>query len=546
SKKTVKKGNGSATIAVNRHGDITYVAGRTSRFLQPHPGELSNNLFDHVRRGLRRDIRAALDESVRCFRKVERHGVSTEIEGQMHTVKVTVRPLPSAPPHGALFAVILEETGEVESPPTSVVSSAPDSVVEELETELHSVRAELQCTIEELESANEELRATNEELVSTNEEMQSANEEMQTSREELQSANEELETLNADLEDKAAALASANDYLQNLLAATQIATIFLDRQLRVTKFTPAARSVFRLIEADVGRFLEDLAPKIEGADLLAECRRVLSAGQPVEAQVHTPDGDRWYAVRLLPYRKDDGSIDGVVSTFIDITELKTTEASLRSKEADASRRVEEFDAIFDAMSFPIIVFDAEGHPVRANRLTRALFGIDDEFTDVTRRDQLRQDIGLRTVDGTPLDADERPSARALRGEEVRDVLLRVEDPRRGDRVVEATAIPLRSNDLITGAVLGWRDITEKMAAERALREHQRLLQDIIDESPTHIFIKDTAGRFITINKALERLIGASREQVRGKTEADLRHCGHADSYREQLEAVVTSGRADQR
>jgi two-component system CheB/CheR fusion protein len=509
-----------ATVAIDERGEIVFVAGRTSRYLQPPPGGLSHNLFDHVRSTLRRDVRLAVEQASRASSKVTRDPVRVDIDGQPRLVRITVRPLPSLPPHGPLFAVVLEDSAAA----TDVMVSPPNAdepVLEQLEAELHATRSELQAAIEELETANAELRSSNEELVSTNEELQSANEEMQTSREELQSANEELETLNADLHEKAAALSEANDYLQNLLAATQIATIFLDARLCITKYTPAARGVFHLIEADVGRALEDLAPKVELGDLIADCRRVLESNEATERQVRTASGDRWFAARFLPYRRLEGTVDGVVATFVDITDLKATEAALREREAEASRRLAEFDAIFDAMSFPIIVYDAQGHPVRVNRRTREVFGIEREGTDAAGCHQLGIDLKMRTLDGQPLAPEMRASSRALRGEMVIDQLTVVADPQRGDRIVEITAIPLKDGQAITGAVLGWRDVTEKLAAERALREQQQLLHDVIDGTPTLIFIKDTQGRFVTINRALEGLMGLTREQVRGKRDDEL-------------------------
>ncbi len=531
------------TIAVDDRGEISFVAGRTSRYLQPPPGGLSHNLFDLLRGSLRHEVRGAVEQAARTAKRAVREAVRVDLDTDSCLVRITVRPLPALAPNGPMFAVVLEDVPPFEHAATS---SATVPMVDHVEAELRATRAELQAAIEDLEAANEELRSSNEELVSTNEELQSANEELETSREELQSANEELETLNANLQDKAAALSEANDYLQNLLAATQIATVFLDAELRITKYTPAARGVFHLIDTDVGRALQDLAPKVELADLLADCRRVLQSGETIQRQVRTIGGGHWYSASFLPFRRSDaGQIDGVVVTFVDITSLKTTEDALRAREAESSQRASEFDAIFDAMSFPVIVFDAAGKPVRVNRQTREVFGVDGSETDAAGHRQLHAHVPMRALDGRRLEAHEHASARALRGEAVEDLRLVVTDPLRGDRIVETTAIPLRSNGVVVGAVLGWRDVTDKVQAESALLEQQRLLQDIIDGSPSHIFIKDTQGRYVTINSALERAIGLTREQVRGKTDDELPTRDHADSFRVQDRAVLETGEPSQ-
>ena len=198
-----------------------------------------------------------------------RKNISVESEDSTRRVHLTVRPMPAVEPEAGLFLVVLQELEPPEESGTedSGTSEAAEPAVEQLENELRTTRAELKTTVEELESANEEMKSSNEELISTNEELQSANEEMQTSKEELQSLNEELETVNTELRQKVDELGAANSDLQNLFVATEIATIFLDRSLRVAKFTPAATALFHLIETDVGRPLADFAQRFAGQDL---------------------------------------------------------------------------------------------------------------------------------------------------------------------------------------------------------------------------------------------------------------------------------------
>ncbi len=191
----------------------------------------------------------------------------------------------------------------------------------QLEQELETTRDELQGTIEELESANEELRASNEEVMSMNEELQSANEELETSREELQCLNEELSTVNSQLQDKVEQVQAASNDMTNLFNATHIATVFLDAGLRIRLFTPAATRMFNLIPTDHGRPIGDIAAKFTDVHLLREAEEVLRDLTPREKEVRAEDG-RWFTRRIIPYRTLDNRIDGVVISFIDITDRK--------------------------------------------------------------------------------------------------------------------------------------------------------------------------------------------------------------------------------
>jgi len=185
---------------------------------------------------------------------------------------------------------------------------------------------------EEMQTSQEELRSANEELQSTNEELQSTNEELTTSKEEMQSMNEELQTLNAELQAKVDELSRASSDMKNLLESTDIATLFLDKDLRVRRFTTQATKIIKLIPGDVGRPITDLVSDLDHPTLAADVRDVLRTLVATEEPVATCDG-RWFTVRIMPYRTLDDRIDGVVITFADITAAKTLEARLRDKQA---------------------------------------------------------------------------------------------------------------------------------------------------------------------------------------------------------------------
>jgi two-component system CheB/CheR fusion protein len=203
----------------------------------------------------------------------------------------------------------------------------------ELERQLLRAREDAQASREEMQSSQEELKSMNEELQSTNEELQSTNEELTTSKEEMQSLNEELQTVNTELQTKLDELSGANNDMKNLLNSTDIATVFLDNELRLRRFTLQAKTIVKFIPSDVGRPFTDLASDLIYPALVTEAQEVLRTLVFSERSITTNDG-RWFTVRIMPYRTMDNRIDGVVITFADITAAKKLEASLREKNAD--------------------------------------------------------------------------------------------------------------------------------------------------------------------------------------------------------------------
>jgi two-component system CheB/CheR fusion protein len=223
--------------------------------------------------------------------------------------------------------------------------------IADLETELQKVTDSYQTTVEEMISSNEELKSTNEELQSTNEELQSTNEELETSREELQSVNEELGAVNAEHQEKIEILQTMASDIDNLMASTDMATIFLDNDLLVKRYTPSSAKVANLIATDLGRPLGDLAFKLNDKDIMGGVESVLKTLTPFETEIQDFDGN-WFFMRILPYRTINNVIDGVVLTFADIN---------LQKEAIQTREVVE------TVSVPIIILDEDFHVSYANK-----------------------------------------------------------------------------------------------------------------------------------------------------------------------------------
>jgi two-component system CheB/CheR fusion protein len=295
-----------------------------------------------AREGLRLDLTTALHKAVVGKEVVRCHSLRVKTNGHYTLTNLTIRPVS----HGSdsiadsyLYLVILEDTpgvtdhATVEAPKTVGSEIELDKLtaaarIAALEQELRAKEEYLQTTHEELETSNEELKSSNEEMQSVNEELQSTNEELETSKEELQSVNEELTTVNSELQTKVMDLSRANNDMNNLLAGTGIGTVFVDHQLRILRFTPAANVIINLILSDLGRPVDHITSNLVGYDsLVADTQSVLNTLIPKEVEVKTTRGD-WFKLRIQPYRTLDNVIEGAVITFVDITGMKRAEEAL--------------------------------------------------------------------------------------------------------------------------------------------------------------------------------------------------------------------------
>ena len=324
-----------ASVVVDDRGGVYYIHGRTGAYLEPSPGKPNHNIMSMAREGLKIELATALRKAHNQVKPVELKDVLIKNNGGSVAINLKVQKIIEPEQLQGLFLIVFEPvTGETHSgknkKPVSMKSKAGSSAREEkLKKELQYTKESLQSTIEELETTNEELKSTNEELQSTNEELQSSNEEIETSKEEMQSLNEELQTTNAELQAKIEHFSIANDDMKNLLNSTNIATIFLDNDLNVKRFTTEAKSIINLIASDIGRPVSDIVSKLKYDNLVKDCRQVLKTLVFKEFEVQTKDG-LWYRLRIFPYRTSENKIDGLVATFIDINELKKTEQKLRA------------------------------------------------------------------------------------------------------------------------------------------------------------------------------------------------------------------------
>jgi chemotaxis methyl-accepting protein methylase len=323
----ILQGHAPAAVLVNADGDILYISGRTGKYLEPAAGKVNINLHAMARTGLAEALVGVLPRALREMQTVKLRGLQVGDGSSPTVVDVTVQPLAQPALLQGRLLVVFQDTAP---PPVARRSrkSAANVANDALQQELRQAREALRTLQEGSQSALEEFKSTNEELQSTNEELQSTNEELTTSKEEMQSLNEELRTVNAELQARVKDFTWERNDMTNLLNSTEIATIFLDGELKLRRYTTLATQLFKLIPGDVGRPLSDLVTELDYPQLKADAHEVLRTLVFVEKQVRTHDG-RWFRVRTMPYRTQDNVIDGVVSTFVNITETKALETELR-------------------------------------------------------------------------------------------------------------------------------------------------------------------------------------------------------------------------
>lgn len=322
-----------AGVLVNKDGDIIFITRRSGKYLEPATGKANINIFSMLREGLNPEFPVAFRMATRNFEKVVLKKIRIVSENEANLVDVIIQQIDKPSALNGLILIVFRDVPAGHRRSIAKNKSATNLQLSELEAEQQRLKDELQSSLEAMQVSEEELKSANEELQSTNEELQSTNEELTTSKEELQSMNEELQTVNQELVNKVDELTEITNDMKNLLESTEIASLFLTKDLIVRRFTTGIRKIFSLKEQDLGRPLSDFTSELHYEDFYRDMAEVLRTLVFIEKNIESYSG-MWFQVRIMPYRTLDDKIDGLVLTFMDITSSKKLEAELYKKLSD--------------------------------------------------------------------------------------------------------------------------------------------------------------------------------------------------------------------
>jgi two-component system CheB/CheR fusion protein len=482
-------------VVVNEKYEVLHISSRTGRYLEIPMGAPTMDILKMSREELRPALRAAIYKSFEENKQVIFRGVKLADETAEDAVNVIVEPLSLHPTYGKLALVVLqpvssptvfhESSGEISLPEDEF---SRKTLIRQLEEQLRITNEQLLFTIEQLETsnegfiaANEELMSINEEFQSTNEELQSTNEELEASKEELHALNEELVTVNAELQGKVEELNLANDDMENLLASSEIAVIFLDRLLTIKRFSPAMAAILNLIPADIGRQFRHLAGTIEWTSLRRDAQEVLERNVPVEREVASLDDGRCFSMRVLPYRTIENKVDGIVVTLVDITDLRRAEDEIRNA------------ALFpEENPSPVLRVARDGRLLYANRAAAPLLLQWRRSPEGKLPDHVQQDVTAVLDTG--------------RNHEL--------EIRCGDRDLSLILVPITNRGYVN---FYGRDITVRKQMDEALRRAKGEWERTFDSVPDLIAILDEQHRIVRVNHAMAKRLGASPAECVGQS-----------------------------
>lgn len=318
-----------ASLVVTNVGDILYLTGNTGKYLTPAAGKASMNIFTMAREGLLNELPIAFRKAMRNYEKIILHNVKVGTNGGTLIVDVTIQQIEKPLALKGKIIVIFNDVPFAKEKTTrnKKTKDTSSALQTEFELNIRRLTEELQTTREEMQTSQEEQKSTNEELQSSNEELQSTNEELTTSKEEMQSLNEELHTVNTELQSKISDSKRVNNDMNNLLNSSEIATLFLDKKLKISQYTFHATNIFKLIRSDIGRNFTDLANNLNYPEINSDAKEVLRTLVFKERTISTKN-DLYYTIRIMPYRTIDDKIEGLVITFIDVTKAKELEIAL--------------------------------------------------------------------------------------------------------------------------------------------------------------------------------------------------------------------------
>jgi two-component system, chemotaxis family, CheB/CheR fusion protein len=494
---------GPPSVVINDALEIVHLSGSAGRYLQFVAGEPTANIAKVVRPELEIELRTALFKASQTQETVTTTPKRVDFEGTSEVIAVTVRPMKTGDQARGFFLVLFEKQGE--APRRAMDQAAAHAIMSrDASDEINFLKEQLRSTVEQYEVGNEELKSSNEELQAANEELRSTSEELETSGEELQSVNEELITVNSELKNSLDELSRTNVDLNNLMASSDIGTIFLDRHQCIHRFTPAAQKIFNLIPSDIGRPIADITSKLQYGEFMADIERVLADLHKVEREVRSDDGT-WFLVRVAPYRTDEDRIAGVVATFVDISRRKKAEEEVST---GASR----YRTLFELVPVAVYSTDAEGNIQEYNQRAVELWG------RKPGKEKFCGSFKIFHPDGRSMAHDQCPMARVLHGEELDpedlEILVEQENGNRRSVIVAPRAIN-NADGMIVGAINCLHDISGRKQIEQALRESEERFRTVANNVPQLIWTNDGEGTANYFNKRWFDYSGLSYDESYG-------------------------------
>ncbi|MFO7966331.1 MAG: CheR family methyltransferase [Archaeoglobaceae archaeon] len=500
-KNTLLEHHTPPSAIINKEGEILYIHGNTGKYLRPAEGEASLNIMSMARDGLEEALTIAVHKVVNQNIPVSYPNVKVKSNGETNTVNLEVKPVQRTKDTEDLIMVVFNDVTPPEGEEikgSEEIITDKDQRIKELEHELSSKEEYLQTIIEELQTSNEELQSTNEELQSSNEELQSTNEELETSQEELKSVNEELETVNQEHQETIEDLKNANSDIKNLLNSIKVGTILVDRELTIKRFTSTTKEALNLIESDIGRPIKDISTNLKDDNMIQDIREVLDSLIPKETEAQTENGN-WFLVRVLPYHTINDVIEGVVVTFIDITQRKQVEEELR-----------RLATVVKDSNDAITVHDFTGNITHWNWGAEKMYGY-------SENEALKMNIKELVPEEKRKEAF-KYIEKVKRGEPVES--FETQRVTKEGRIIDVwlTATELVDDDGESIAVSTTeRDITERKKTERELS----LLATALYNARDAITIQYLDGTITEWNRGAEKMYGYTRKEVLGKSIAQL-------------------------
>ena len=492
-----------ASLLVNSKGDIIYITGRTGKYLEPVAGKANWNVYAMAREGLRQELPVAFRKALQNFDPVFVENVKISENGIYHFINVTVQQIESPDAIKGMILVVFTDIQPVsENILSSLKSRKQTAGIKQRELEAALVRSneDLNSVREEMQTSQEELKSTNEELQSTNEELQSTNEELTTSKEELQSLNEELQTVNTELQSKLIDFEQANNDMKNLLNSTEIATLFLDKELNIRRFTDPVTKIFKLRATDTGRPFTDLVCDLIYPEMANNALKVIKTLVPIQKEIASHN-DRFYDVRIMPYRTLDDRIDGLVITFTDITAAKQAEELLKLEN--------QYRRLFESAKDGILILNFDtGKIIDVNPFLVGMLGYSyeqfieksiweigslkdivankDKFLELQKKEFVRyENLPLETAKG-----------RKIHVEFVSNVYL------------------VNTKKVIQCII---RDISDRVFVQEALVNAETRYKHLFDSVKDGIlFVDGATGKINAVNPFFINLIGLSKESFIGK------------------------------